>query len=98
MDDKQTVSSISQSRSVEEMAEFWDTHDATEFHDQTHEATIEFDLRTRRHYVALDPELAAKYRKDREPEEEDTCSMCGDLCAIKMVKDYLEKNKEQTER
>jgi len=39
----------------------------------------------------LDPEKAAKYRKDRSPEHKEVCSMCGDLCAIKMVNDYLEK-------
>jgi len=54
---------ISQSRSIAEMAEFWDTHDATDFDDQTHEVTMEFDLRVRRHYVAIDPELLTRLRK-----------------------------------
>ena len=54
---------ISQSRSITEMAEFWDTHDATDFDDQTHEVAMEFDLRVRRHYVAIDPELLARLRK-----------------------------------
>ena len=37
MEEKDRVSSISHSRSLEEMAEFWDTHDATDFEDQTYE-------------------------------------------------------------
>ncbi len=57
------LSSISQSRSIAEMAEFWETHDAADFDDQTHEVTIEFDLRVRRHYVAIDPELLTRLRK-----------------------------------
>ena len=56
------VSSISKSRSIEEMAEFWDTHDATDFEDQTQPVEFEFDLRSRRHYIAIDPDLLARLR------------------------------------
>ena len=63
MEDKDKLSSVSQSRSIKEMAEFWDTHDATDYDDQTHEVTIEFDLETRHHYIAVDPELLARLRK-----------------------------------
>jgi predicted DNA binding CopG/RHH family protein len=56
------VSSISKSRSIAEMAEFWDTHDATDFEDQTHPVEFEFDLRSRRHYIAIDPDLLARLR------------------------------------
>jgi hypothetical protein len=45
------------------MAEFWDAHDATDYDDQTYEVTIEFDLQTRRHYIAIDPELRDRLRK-----------------------------------
>jgi len=41
---------------------------------------------------AMDKEKADKYRKKRAPGDEDVCSMCGELCAIKMVRDYLDKN------
>ena len=51
------VSSISKSRTIEEMAEFWDTHDATDFGNQTHEVPMEFDLHSHRHYIAIDPDL-----------------------------------------
>ncbi len=38
----------------------------------------------------VDPEKARKYRSERPIGDQDTCSMCGDVCAIKMVKRYLE--------
>ena len=57
------VSSISKSRSIQEMAEFWDTHDATDFDDQTHEVEFSFDLRSRRHYIAIDPDLLTRLRE-----------------------------------
>ena len=57
-----SVSSISQSRTLEEMAEFWDTHDAADFDDRTHEVVMEFDLRTRRHYIAIDPDVLNRLR------------------------------------
>lgn len=47
------VSSISKSRSIEEMADFWDTHDATDFEDQTHEVDVVFDIRTVRQLSSL---------------------------------------------
>lgn len=62
MADENNRSSISQSRSIKEMADFWNTHDATDFDDQTHEVEISFDLRSRRHYVAIDPDLLARLR------------------------------------
>ena len=62
MEVKDSPSSISQSRSIKEMAEFWETHDATDYDDQTYKVTMEFDLQTRHHYVAIDPELLARLR------------------------------------
>ena len=40
---------------------------------------------------AVDPELARKRRSERGPSSDEVCSMCGDYCAIKIVKEYLEK-------
>ena len=56
-------SSISHSHSLEEMAEFWDTHDAVDFEDQTHEVSLEFDLRAHPHYLAIDPEVLTPLRE-----------------------------------
>lgn len=33
--------------------------------------------------VAIDPEKARRYRESSKPEKEDTCSMCGNFCAVK---------------
>lgn len=37
----------------------------------------------------VDPEKAKRFRKEKNPSDEDACSMCGDVCAIKMVEKYL---------
>jgi hypothetical protein len=58
-----SYSSISGSRSLEAMAEFWDTHDATDFDDQTVEVEMQFEPRTRRHYIAVDPDILTRLRK-----------------------------------
>ena len=63
MDEKNSISNISQSQSIAEMATFWDEHDATEFEDQTNEVDIIFDLAVRRHYVAIDPTLLQKLQQ-----------------------------------
>jgi phosphomethylpyrimidine synthase len=42
--------------------------------------------------LCIDPEKAKEYRDKRSPFEDTTaCSMCGNLCAIEMVKKYLKK-------
>ena len=39
----------------------------------------------------IDPDKAKTYRAQRKPLEKEVCSMCGELCAIKIVKDFLQK-------
>jgi len=41
--------------------------------------------------IALDPDKARKYRERGCTEKEEGCSMCGDVCAIKIVDQYLKK-------
>ncbi len=41
--------------------------------------------------LAIDAKKAIEYRKKR-PTQSKTCSMCGELCAIEIVKKYMEKN------
>ncbi len=60
MEEKNDLSSISRSRSVAQMAEFWDTHDATDFDGQTQQVEMSFDLHIRHHYIAIDPDLLTK--------------------------------------
>ena len=53
--DKQ-VSSISKASTIEEIADFWDTHSITDYEDQIHE--VEFEVRdVLRNRVYLTPEL-----------------------------------------
>jgi hypothetical protein len=51
------VSSISRSRSIEELAEFWDTHSLADYEDQTYEVEMAFDPAARRLTVPIEPEL-----------------------------------------
>ena len=39
--------------------------------------------------VAIDPETAKAIRKDRSPEYDDTCSMCGKFCAVRSMNKAL---------
>lgn len=42
--------------------------------------------------VCIDPEKARRYRARGCTKEEDGCSMCGDVCAVKIVNRYLIKD------
>lgn len=57
------VSSISQSRTLEEMAEFWDTHSLADYDDQTHEVEMTFDPAARRSLIGIEPELMNELRR-----------------------------------
>ena len=39
--------------------------------------------------LAIDPEKAPRYRAESKPEKEDTCSMCGNFCAVKNMNRIL---------
>lgn len=40
--------------------------------------------------LAIDPEKARRYRASSKPEKEDTCSMCGNFCAVKNMNRILD--------
>lgn len=40
--------------------------------------------------LAVDPEKPRAYRESAKPEKEDTCSMCGNFCAVKNMNRILE--------
>lgn len=40
--------------------------------------------------LAIDPEKARRYRAESKPEKEDTCSMCGNFCAVRNMNRILE--------
>lgn len=39
--------------------------------------------------AAIDPDKARQYRKDSTPQREDTCTMCGKMCAIRNMNKIL---------
>lgn len=49
--------------------------------------TLEWDQMFR---LALDPEKAMAYRKNSNPEDEKTCTMCGKMCAVRTLNKVLE--------
>lgn len=40
--------------------------------------------------LAVDPEKARRYRAESKPEREDTCSMCGNFCAVRNMNRILD--------
>ncbi len=40
--------------------------------------------------LAIDPEKARRYRASSKPEKEDTCTMCGNFCAVKNMNRILD--------
>ena len=40
--------------------------------------------------LAIDPEQARRYRAESKPEKEDTCSMCGNFCAVRNMNRILD--------
>ena len=50
------TTSVSKAHTIEELADFWDTHSLDDYWDQTHE--VVFELRAnRRRRITLDPDL-----------------------------------------
>ncbi len=47
---------------IEEEAEFWDTHDTTEYEDQTYEVEFEIDLKSEVTYLPLEKSLLSRMR------------------------------------
>ena len=57
--DKTQPTSISKARTLEEVAEFWETHSLADYWDQTRE--VEFEVRAkRRPRITLDPDVYAQ--------------------------------------
>jgi hypothetical protein len=53
-------STISQAQSYQAIGEFWDTHDLTDFWEQTAPAEFEVDLQSQTIYYAVDQVLSVK--------------------------------------
>jgi len=41
--------------------------------------------------LCLDPEKARRMRAESHPSESEVCTMCGQFCAIKMIREFLKK-------
>ncbi len=39
--------------------------------------------------LSIDPEKARRYRAESKPENEDTCTMCGKMCAVRNINKIL---------
>ncbi|MCL6634623.1 MAG: phosphomethylpyrimidine synthase ThiC [Peptococcaceae bacterium] len=61
---------------------------AREWDDQMSEARRNLDW-PRMFQLALDPEKARRYREESRPENEDTCTMCGKMCAVRNMNKVL---------
>ena len=61
---------------------------AREQDDQMARARRKLDWEAQWNY-AIDPEAAKAIRQDRQPEHEDTCSMCGKFCAVRSMNKAL---------
>lgn len=61
---------------------------ARDIDDKMAEARANLDWE-RQFELAIDPERARQIREDREPEDDDTCSMCGKFCAIRSMNKAL---------
>ena len=57
--DEPQRTSISKARTLEEIADFWDTHSLADYWDQTHEVALEVRAEHRRR-VTLAPEVYAR--------------------------------------
>lgn len=57
---KRDRSSISKAKSYKEIGEFWDTHDLSDFWDQTEEVAFDVDIKSEMTYYSLDKNLAEK--------------------------------------
>jgi hypothetical protein len=55
-------SSLSKARSYEEIGEFWDSHDLSEYWDRTKSARFEVDIESEVTYFALDNKLSKRVR------------------------------------
>jgi len=61
---------------------------AREWDDEISRARKDLDWE-RQIELSIDPEKAKRYREASTPQADEVCTMCGQFCAIKMVREYL---------
>jgi phosphomethylpyrimidine synthase len=47
--------------------------------------------------LSIDPTKARKYREESRPHMDEVCTMCGEFCAIKMVREFFGRTESKTE-
>ena len=47
--------------------------------------------------LSIDPAKAKRYREESRPHMDEVCTMCGEFCAIKMVREFFGKTGGRTE-
>ncbi|MCP4682547.1 MAG: phosphomethylpyrimidine synthase ThiC [Desulfobacterales bacterium] len=62
---------------------------ARKWDDEMSKARVDLDW-DRMFQLAIDPEKANQYRKSSMPEENDTCTMCGKMCAVRNMNRILD--------
>ena len=59
---KNNKSSVSKSKSYEQMGEFWDSHDLTEFGSKTKKTGFDIEIKKDKIYCALDKSISNKLK------------------------------------
>ena len=52
--------------SIEDAADFWDTHDLADYEALTEDVSVTIDIQRHRHLVALAPDLAARINRAKD--------------------------------
>lgn len=63
MSKEKNKASVSKAESYQEIAEFWDTHDLTDFWDQTQPVEFEVDIQSEKRYFPLERDLAEEMNR-----------------------------------
>lgn len=50
-------------------------------------ANLDWD---RQFQLCMDPEKARSYREKRQPKSSEVCTMCGEFCAVRLIKDQMQ--------
>ena len=84
--------SISKARSLEEIADFWDTHSLADYWDQTHEVTFEVRAQRRRR-ITLDPTLISLWLQQKLAEQSSKQSRVPAPASSKSMQPTLRKTR-----
>jgi len=78
--------------SLDELVEFFDTHDLGEYWDQLPEADFEVDIRRKTYLFALDPELAGKLTQIAKSKQTSSEALINAWLREKILEHAIESN------